>query len=74
MDQCFKLICLAGFVVGPYYTWQGPCKAATRGEEQVSPDRPGKVYFFSSCFSLAHCICALSWVFLDNTMQFLNSG
>lgn len=64
MDQCFKLICLAGFVVGPYYTWQGPCKAATRGEEQVSPDRPGKVFFFILLFIGSLHMCpelSFSW-------------
>ena len=39
-----KLFCLADFVVGSYYTGQGTCKSATRGEEQVSSNRPGQVF------------------------------
>lgn len=40
----FKSFCWADVVMGPYYTGQGTCKSATRGEEQVSSDRSGKVF------------------------------
>jgi hypothetical protein len=37
-------IVVTGFIMGPYYTWQGSCKSAAGSEEQVSSDWPGKVF------------------------------
>jgi hypothetical protein len=51
-----ELLCSSDFVMGPYYTGQGTCKSATRGEEQVSSDRPGKFIFsFLHLGWVLHC-------------------
>ena len=56
-----KLFCSADFVMGPYYTGQGTCKSATRGEEQVSSNRPSKV-FPPSCILAGYYIATACWL------------